>query len=164
MCSLHFLESSGRTVVTAWRWPASVRRAFSVRRREPRILIGYLGWRRRDKSSSSYLNCIDWLPVSSHPPLNLPPTPLPSHRSPVSQTSRFLPLANRIQQENQRPSLPLLFGWIGVTRRGGSCRGNLPCCNDTPLPPSRCFPNQSAGWEKQFSGQRLAGRVFARLS
>lgn len=86
MCSLHFLESSGRTVVTAWRWHCAgsviFLRAFLVQWGEPLILTVDHWWRRRDKSSSSYLNCIDWLPVSSHPPLH------PPHRSPVSQAGQ----------------------------------------------------------------------------
>lgn len=114
MCS-PFFESSAKskTVVTAWRWSTAM---FLQGLARPDvgfgdvtpILIGCLGWRRRGKLFSSFLNCIDWLPSSTHPPLN--PPPLHSFLLTIYLSVKCF-LANQVR--NQRP-LPLLCGQTGT--------------------------------------------------
>lgn len=152
MCSLHFLESSRRTVVTALRWhPASTTMDLQLSapsdhwNGQSSLAVSVMG--RRDSSflyfSKLHRLTLPLLPCSSETS-HLPSSP----HSPVSQTSRsFLPLANQIQLDDQRPSLPQLFGWIGVTKRGGSCRGHLPFCGDTPP-----FPTSHLVWKNSLEG------------
>lgn len=132
MCSLHFLESSGRTVVTARRrHPADGDQCDEPIGALTWTLIGCPGGGRRDKSSSSDLNCIDW--PSAPPP--------PSHRSPVSQTSRF-----RVKFCRAPP--PAL--WLDTCDEKGRLLSWKPHTHTHTL----CFLNRSAG--KQFSVQRVA--------
>lgn len=71
--------------------------------------------------------------------------------------SRALPLANRIQQDNQRNLPPLLFGWMGVTKRGGRC-----CHGNLPHPVTRYLKQFASGQHVARIGLRMAGGRWGR--
>lgn len=118
----------------------SISTSHLVQRGGPLILTVDHRWRRRDKSSSSYLNCIDWLPVSSHPPLH------PPHRSPVSQ-------AGQSNSAGKPETLPTPALWLDRCEKKEAvvvetCHVGM----TTPPTPPPCFANQSAGCENRSVG------------
>lgn len=140
MCSLNFSESSGRTGVTARRWHLALTTVF-LQRSVPLILIGYLRRRRRNKSSSPCLNCIDWLSVSSLPPLHpAPPTPfLPTvHLSVKCHVSAAGQSSSAGTPEARPP--PAL--WLDRCDKKGRLLLWKPAKVQWRPPPLWCLPNQ----------------------
>lgn len=123
-----------------------------VLEREPLILIGYLGCRRRDKSSSSFLNCIDWQPVSSHPLWN---PPLPTPFLPTVHLSVKVHIFYRwsIEIAGKPEALPPPALWLDRCDKKGRLLTWKPAMLSWHPPHHIVFPNQWAGVKNSLVGR-----------
>lgn len=141
MCSLHFLESSGRTVVTARRWHRAgsvmFQWAFLVQV-DPWSSCGSLV--KEAGQDVVLLSKLHRLTARLLPPSFTPTSPFTCQSGWPIEFSR-----------EARPSLRLLFGWIGVRGRR-LLLWKLATLEWQPPTPPLCFANHSAGCKNRSVG------------